>query len=425
MSKYDSKFVGASAAPVGWTKVGNIAVNSSNNQNYPFGFIPGILDTYDTTAYVIVSDTTTANLVGRTTGGGLGVALPDQPTWWVTPAKSDISFIDLAKRLTGSYSLSTAVESKTLLNSLGYWTSYGLTPPPPSSVIPLDHIVYYTLRDDLSLQAYSPYPLNYGDDITDFYRYPYYNTAFSATLSATGISNFFGGYTQGYATFSQFNSVDMAYTPGTYSYGSDIALVSYEDPSTNISFIHGSGGSYSIYFVGRPEATSDSLFQTRFTIFTTQDSSSPGAGKWERLYVSSLGASQGNTFSVVFESNQNSGMSNQTINKVEFEVGLTASSFDNQPLRIFSILGQNVGNTTSTAIWAYVNEVLVATQSHIKVPNSNAASETILQLMSESGGFEKSRFYKGYFAELLIYDYMHDSTSHSDIINEMKTRWGI
>jgi surface protein len=282
--------------------------------------------------------------------------------------------------------------------------------------IPLDTTVYYTSYFTSSI---SPSPINIGDSITNYYKY---NDA-SATASATGVTNFFGGYTQGYATFSQFNGSNISYISGTYTAGADIALVSYEDPTSDISFIHGSGSSYSIYFVGRPEVFLDALFYERSTIFSTEDFNN--SAKWEKMYVYSPGASQGNTFSVVFETQQNSGIFQQVINRIEFEVGLTAAAFDSQPLRIFSVLGQNVGDTNNTAVWSYVDGILVATQSHINVPNSNDPSDGKLELFAESQGFEKGAQYKGYFGELLIYNYKHDSTTHTSVINQLKSRWNI
>ena len=54
----------------GTTQVNDIAIATDNNPDYTEGSWVGGVDSSD--GYVIVSDTTSANLVGRTTGGGAG-----------------------------------------------------------------------------------------------------------------------------------------------------------------------------------------------------------------------------------------------------------------------------------------------------------------------------------------------------------------
>ncbi len=82
MAKYATKYVGSGAAPEGWTKVGNIAVNVGGTGSSTDSFVNGISDSYDTNGYVIVTDTTTAGLVGRPTGNGTGTASANTPTFW-------------------------------------------------------------------------------------------------------------------------------------------------------------------------------------------------------------------------------------------------------------------------------------------------------------------------------------------------------
>jgi hypothetical protein len=53
----------------GTTQVNNIAIATDDNPDYTEGSWVGGVDTSD--GYVIVCDTTSAGLVGRTTGGGI------------------------------------------------------------------------------------------------------------------------------------------------------------------------------------------------------------------------------------------------------------------------------------------------------------------------------------------------------------------
>jgi len=124
---YNAAFVtGSPAAPTGAEVVGNILVVTLPNSftswtSYPI--VGGILSTYDSSGYVIISDSTTAGVIGRTTGNNTtnpinapaGTEIADKPTFWVSNAKTSASFLDLVNKLPPS----TAV---------GYNVS-GTTPP--------------------------------------------------------------------------------------------------------------------------------------------------------------------------------------------------------------------------------------------------------------------------------------------------------
>lgn len=128
MPKYAAKFVGVGSAPAGWTKVGSVAIDTTGIAGpSDLPFLPGIDENYDLNGYVIISDTTTANLVGRPTGGNTGVAGSDTPTYWATLAQTEQSFLDLVNRLPDRSGLSPFVDGAaalTWLNSNGYWSSY-------------------------------------------------------------------------------------------------------------------------------------------------------------------------------------------------------------------------------------------------------------------------------------------------------------
>lgn len=129
MPKYAAKYIApGQPTPSGWIKFGNIAVDVYNlvlPSDYPF--TPGINDLYDTNGYIIISDTTNANLVGRKTGNSTGVAEADKPTYWASASKTEESFLYLVNRLpsrSGQTPFTDTVDAKTWLNSNGYWTSY-------------------------------------------------------------------------------------------------------------------------------------------------------------------------------------------------------------------------------------------------------------------------------------------------------------
>lgn len=128
MPIYAAKYVGAGSAPSGWTKIGNIAVDTTGivtPNDAPF--LPGVDENYDTNGYIIISDTTTAGLVGRTTGNNTGVATSDTPTYWATLLKTEQSFLELVNKLPARVDETPFVgggDALTWLNSNGYWSSY-------------------------------------------------------------------------------------------------------------------------------------------------------------------------------------------------------------------------------------------------------------------------------------------------------------
>lgn len=127
MGKYASKYVGVNPAPTGWTKIGNIAVDTlgiASSANIPFN--PGVDPQYDN-GYIIISDTRNTNLIGRKTGGGAGIAQADVPTYWATNSKSYIDLINLAKRLPISeagYNIRNLTEVLSFFTAKNYWSSY-------------------------------------------------------------------------------------------------------------------------------------------------------------------------------------------------------------------------------------------------------------------------------------------------------------
>lgn len=131
--KYLTAFTNGVPIP-GFENIGKIAVDTEpGSGNYSLGnFVGGVLSNIDTNGYVIISDTTTAGVAGRTTGGNTtDPAQPDQPTFWASNSKTDSSFLDLVNNLPArsgqepfANTTSGVVAASTWLSSSGYWTSY-------------------------------------------------------------------------------------------------------------------------------------------------------------------------------------------------------------------------------------------------------------------------------------------------------------
>jgi hypothetical protein len=127
--KYLTAFTNGSPIS-GFKNVGKIAIDINPGLgDYSLGnFVGGVSGSYDSIGYVIISDTTTAGVVGRTTGGNTtGPAPADTPTFWVSATKDDAGFLSLFNRLperADLASLTDPFEAAAWLRLSGYWTNY-------------------------------------------------------------------------------------------------------------------------------------------------------------------------------------------------------------------------------------------------------------------------------------------------------------
>jgi hypothetical protein len=107
---YSTAYVtGSPTAPTGTDVVGNImvVVSSAFTSWSSASFVGGLSASYDSSGYVIISDSTTAGVNGRTTGNNTtntinapaGTQIPDKPTFWVSNGKNDQAFLILFNSL--------------------------------------------------------------------------------------------------------------------------------------------------------------------------------------------------------------------------------------------------------------------------------------------------------------------------------------
>ena len=137
----------------GLTQSGHIIVDASGGSNTTFAssynIVAGVSNIALGTNFVIVSDSTTAGVVGRTTGGGTTPDEPaDTPTYWISNGSTPDDFLNLVNALPPSLEgngfntpltkppggrpyfdgstagIGDAAAAKTWLNNNGYWTSY-------------------------------------------------------------------------------------------------------------------------------------------------------------------------------------------------------------------------------------------------------------------------------------------------------------
>lgn len=133
----------------GLTQSGNIIVDTVGTNTSSYNFVAGISNVKIAAGeYVIVSDTDTAGVVGRSTANGTGAPAPiKQPTYWVSNGSLATDFLNLVNALPptlngngfntpnttppggrpyfdGTPGTGDAAAAKTWLNNNGYWTNY-------------------------------------------------------------------------------------------------------------------------------------------------------------------------------------------------------------------------------------------------------------------------------------------------------------
>jgi hypothetical protein len=124
----------ANRAPSGFTRIGNLLIdtNPGDGDYTAANFIGGVMSNYDSSGYIIITDTDNAGVVGRSTGNNSGIiSQPNQPTFWVSPTKDDAGFLFLVNRLPArsgqspfDNNASGVVAASNWLSSNRYWTSY-------------------------------------------------------------------------------------------------------------------------------------------------------------------------------------------------------------------------------------------------------------------------------------------------------------
>ena len=125
----------------GLTQSGHIIVDLTGTNTSSYNFVAGVSNAVLGTNYVIVSDSTTAGVVGRTTGGNTTPNEPaDTPTYWISN-----DFLALVNALPPSTNVGSnatqsvtfarpyfdgvtaggfAADAKDWLKTYGYWTNY-------------------------------------------------------------------------------------------------------------------------------------------------------------------------------------------------------------------------------------------------------------------------------------------------------------
>ena len=130
----------------GLTQSGHIIVDLTGTNTSSYNFVAGVSNAVLGTNFVIVSDSTTAGVVGRTTGGNTTPNEPaDTPTYWISNGSTPDDFLNLVNALPPSTNVGSnatqsgtfarpyfdgasaggfAADAKDWLKTYGYWNNY-------------------------------------------------------------------------------------------------------------------------------------------------------------------------------------------------------------------------------------------------------------------------------------------------------------
>ena len=125
----------------GLTQSGHIIVDLTGTNTSSYNFVAGVSNAVLGNNFVIVSDSTTAGVVGRTTGGNTTPNEPaDTPTYWISndflnlvnalPPSTNVGFnagesgTFSRPYFDGASAGGFAADAKDWLKTYGYWTNY-------------------------------------------------------------------------------------------------------------------------------------------------------------------------------------------------------------------------------------------------------------------------------------------------------------
>lgn len=271
----------------------------------------------------------------------------------------------------------------------------------------LNPTVYFQVFDTSYLTPTNP---TIGTDITEIRKYDNNSYILSATTCDSGLGVF-------NPTYETINSKNTLYFPGLpgvcFPPPCSVDCSTYYTTNQDIGFVSQSGYSFTLYFVGKP--LSGNTVNCSVIINSNIDDS---------LVNNYLTVKNNKNFYFVSEIS-NGIFGYLPILNVPIEINNTSSELNSKDLRIFSVRAQDTRDLISTAAVSYINgiQTTAVTQSFVN-DNISAGNPTNLG-GAESIFIENSDSYQGYFGELIIFNTMHSTDTHSKIITFLKNRWGI
>lgn len=265
--------------------------------------------------------------------------------------------------------------------------------------ITLNPTVYFQVFDTSYLTPSSP---SSGDSITEIRQYT------AETYIASGITGCV-------ATYDTISSQDVLYFPGEiggcWPPPCTGSCTTFYTTDQNIGFMSESGYSFTLYFVGKPLSGTSVLSH----IICDNYMQEPKPNTIQYLTVKD--------YKNIYFVSELEGLGTNKILEIPIEVNSTSSDLNSKDLRIFSVRAQDTRDLISTAAYSYVNGIQTSS-----VTQTNLSTFTTPNSIANLGGIDDGdslNSYQGYFGELIIFNTLHSTDTHSKIITFLKNRWGI
>lgn len=263
----------------------------------------------------------------------------------------------------------------------------------------LNPTVYFQAFDTTYLTPSSP---SSGTSITQIKQYT------AQTYNASGITGCV-------ATYDTVSSKNVLYFPGVnggcWPPPCTGSCTTYYQTDQNIGFMSESGYSFTLYFVGKPLSGQTSLGH----IICDNDMQRPKLNTVQYLTVKD--------YKNIYFVSEREGLVISNILEIPIEINSTSLDLNSKGLRIFSVRAQDTGDLVSTAAYSYVNGIQTSS-----VTQTNLSTFTTPNSIANLGGIDDGdslNTYRGYFGEIIIFNTMHSTDTHSKIITFLKNRWGI
>jgi len=272
----------------------------------------------------------------------------------------------------------------------------------------LNPTVYFQAFDTTYLTPSSP---SSGTSITEIRQYT--AETYSAITAATDCA----------PTWDVLGGQNLLYFPAIYGSCWPTPCVatcdgSYYTTNQNISFMSTSGYSFTLYLVVKPLSGRTADLSSNLNFILNDDP----------LYLPLPRTSNVEYIAVV--DNKDIYLKTETDNyntilNVPIEINSDETELQSKNLRIFSIRAQDTRDLINNSVFTYVNGIQTTAMTQ-----STVTTGTTIGIDFSLGGVNPTNsiveeLYQGYFGELIIFNTMHSTDTHSKIITFLKNRWGI
>jgi hypothetical protein len=250
----------------------------------------------------------------------------------------------------------------------------------------------------------TPSPSVSGNPISRLYRVNDFNYLAISSSSSVTCSPY----------WSTLSGEDMIYFPGDIT-GGCANQYYYTDSVTPLDFMYQQRYSYTIYLVTKPESNPIS-----YGLFNNSISTPSASRGISLINITSIG-----DWNISFQvRNGSGGPGSFTVLNLPIETNANSGILDGKNLRVMSIRAQDTLDLITTAAYSYINGILSNSVTQTNVPTDTDPNTIPLHIGALSS-LSTPRVMKGYIADFLIFDTMHNEVTHYWVSQFLKTRWNI